>query len=179
MISRTISRVPKTDVVNPGLLYCELRFAHACPQHSQACRQCSQSCRQRSQACGLCSQAWCRCFQDCCRCSQACHQCSDMLPASPEGHCISPVNSGNWPPWDSGLTARRYSQRLPEMKIHLVDVLETRLLTASTYVSMFTWLRPPNWSLSSLNGHLQAHLELLSITSCRMSRYTLCRWITI
>ena len=51
------------------------------------------------------------------RCSQACGQHSQVLPGAPGGHCIGPVNSGIWPPWDSGPTTLRHSQRLPVTKI--------------------------------------------------------------
>ena len=63
-----------------------------------------------------------RCSQAGGRHSQTCYQCSKVLPGAPEGHCISPVNSGIWPPLDSGLTALRHSQRLPVTKIHCADV---------------------------------------------------------
>jgi len=35
-----------------------------------------------------------------------------VLPGVPEGHCISPVHSEIWPPWDPGLRTSRHSQRL-------------------------------------------------------------------
>ena len=56
------------------------------PRWSQACRWRSQSCRQPSQ----------------------------VLLGAPEGHCVGPVHSGIWPPWDSRQTTLRHSQRLPE-----------------------------------------------------------------
>jgi len=55
-------------------------------------------------------------------CSQACHRHSQVLPGAPEGHCIRQVNTGIWPPWDSGPTTLRHSQRLPVTRIHLADV---------------------------------------------------------
>ena len=63
------------------------------------------------------------------RCSPGCHwtsyvhpDFSHMLPDAPEGHCISPVNSRIWPPWDSSPTTPRHSQTLPVTKIHIPDV---------------------------------------------------------
>jgi len=37
-----------------------------------------------------------------------------VLPGAPEGHCITTVHSGIWPPCDSGPTTSRHSQVLPE-----------------------------------------------------------------
>jgi len=106
----------------------------------------SQTCGWRSQTWGQCSQACHRRFQvlphlssalpgasrrviRIPRCYPGCHQTSyghldlsRVLPDAPEGHCISPVHSGIWPPWDSGPTTSRHSQRLPEIKIHFADV---------------------------------------------------------
>jgi len=56
------------------------------------------------------------------RCSQTCCRRSQVLPGAPGGHCIGPVNSGIWPPWDSGPTTLRHSHRLPVTKIHFADV---------------------------------------------------------
>jgi len=39
--------------------------------------------------------------------------------------------------------------------------------------------RSPSVSLSSLDRHFQAHLELLPITACSQSRYSVCRWVAI
>jgi len=72
------------------------------------------------------------------RCSQACHRRFQMLPwlspnllyslrflpvlpGAPEGHCINPANSGILPPWDSGPTTPRHSQRLPVTKMHFAE----------------------------------------------------------
>jgi len=44
-----------------------------------------------------------------------------VLPSSPEGQCICPVNSYIWPLWDSALTTPKYSPRLPVTKIHFAD----------------------------------------------------------
>jgi len=62
------------------------------------------------------------------RCSPGCYQTSyghldlsPVLPGAPEGHCSSPVHSGIWPPWDSGPTTSRHSQRLPQTKKYCAD----------------------------------------------------------
>ena len=36
---------------------------------------------------------------------------SPLLPGASEGHCVGPVNTGIKPPWDSGPTILKYSQR--------------------------------------------------------------------
>ena len=63
------------------------------------------------------------------RCSSGCHKTSYvyvdvslLVTGKPEGHCTSPVNSGIWPPSDSGPTTPRHSQRLPVTKIYFADV---------------------------------------------------------
>jgi len=38
-----------------------------------------------------------------------------------KGHCIGSGQSGIWPPWDSGPTTLRHSQRLPATKIQFAD----------------------------------------------------------
>jgi len=53
--------------------------------------------------------------------SQSCCQFSQVLPGVPEGHCIGPVNSRIWHPWDSGPTTLRHSQRLLVNNIHFAD----------------------------------------------------------
>jgi len=69
------------------------------------------------------------------RCSPGCQQTSYIhlgfslvLPGVSEGHSISPVHSGIWPPWDSGPTTSRHPQRLPEREIHFADVTIPRYL---------------------------------------------------
>jgi len=46
-------------------------------------------------------------------------------------------------------------------------------------ISKLTRSRSPSASLSSLSRHVQARLKLLSSTTCRQSRYTMCRWVAI
>jgi len=99
MISRHTSSVPE-DVV-PRLLYRD--------------STCSQDCGRCSQACPRCSQAWAQH-------SQTCHWRSQVLPGVSDGHCIGPVNSRIWPPWDSGPTILRHSQSLLVNNIHFADV---------------------------------------------------------
>jgi len=53
---------------------------------------------------------------------QICPQHSQALPSTRDCHFISPVNSGIWPPWDSGLKTPNHSQRLPVTEIQSVDV---------------------------------------------------------
>jgi len=80
--------------------------------------------------------------------------------------------------------------------------LQTRSITISECISKFTRSRPPSVSpntlgyllqvhlqtrsimaqsvsLSSLDHHFQARLELLSSTDCSRSGYTVCRWVAI
>jgi len=45
-----------------------------------------------------------------------------VLSGAPDSHCISPVYSVVWTPWDSSLTPARHSQRPPETIIQFVDV---------------------------------------------------------
>jgi len=45
-----------------------------------------------------------------------------LVAGAPEGHCISPVISGIWPPLDSGPTTFKHSQRPPETLLHFADV---------------------------------------------------------
>jgi len=51
-----------------------------------------------------------RCSQACRRHSHACRRRSQVLHGAPEGHCVGPVNSGIWPPCNSGATTLRHSQ---------------------------------------------------------------------
>ena len=57
--------------------------------------------------------------------------------------------------------------------------LQTCSITASKCISKVTRSQPRSESLSSLDCHLQAHLELLSSTACSLSRYSVCRWVAI
>jgi len=57
--------------------------------------------------------------------------------------------------------------------------LQAYSIKASKYISMFKTSPPLSASLSSLDRHLQAHLQLLSSTGCSQSRYTVCRWEAI
>jgi len=100
----------------------------------------------------------------------SCHQIShgdlDMspvLPGVPEGHWISPVHSGIYPPWDSGLTTSRRSYRLPGMKEHVADDV-----SLSLGASGIDWeLSDKNtrvvksWSSLEPSRGLQVHLGLL------------------
>jgi len=79
----------------PRLVLGALRLVPGTPRSSQACGQHSQTHR----------------------------QCSQVFPGAPKGHCIGPVNSGIWPPWDSGLATLRHSQKLLVTKIHFPEVL--------------------------------------------------------
>jgi len=59
---------------------------------------------------------------------------------------------------------------------HSVQVyLQIRTITTSKCISKLARSRPRSVSLSSLDRHFQAHLELLSSTACSQSRYTVCR----
>jgi len=105
--------------------------------------------------------------------------------------CI-PEFTRSWPP----------SASLSSLDLGLQVHLQTHSVTASKYISKLAQLWPPSASLNSLdhglqvhrsratagvrryrgNGggrsfdrHLQAHLELLTITACCQSRYTMCR----
>jgi hypothetical protein len=67
-----------------------------------------------------------------CAAPRCCHQTSyshldllPFLPGAPDGHLISPVYSGNWLSWDSGLTTSRYVRRPTETKIHFADIGQT------------------------------------------------------
>jgi len=57
--------------------------------------------------------------------------------------------------------------------------LQIRSNTASKCISKVAWSRPRSISLSSLDRHFQAHLELLSSTAFSQSRYSMCRWVAI
>jgi hypothetical protein len=46
-------------------------------------------------------------------------------------------------------------------------------------IANLTRSQPRRVSLSLLDHHFQAHLELLSSTACSQSRYTVCRWVVI
>jgi len=52
-------------------------------------------------------------------------------------------------------------------------------ITASKCISKLARSQPWSVSLSSLDPHFQALLELLSSTACSQSRYTVCRWVAI
>jgi len=60
-------------------------------------------------------------------------------------------------------------------KVHL----HTRLITASKCISKLARSPPQSVYLSSTDRNFQAHLELLSSTTCSESRYTVCRWVAI
>jgi len=57
--------------------------------------------------------------------------------------------------------------------------LETHSITPSMCIIKFAQSPPPSVSLSSLDCHLQAHLELFSSYACSQSRYTMCRLVAI
>jgi len=63
-----------------------------------------------------------RCSQACGWRFQTCRRRSRVLAGVPEGHCVGPVNSGIWSPWDSGPTTLRHSEMLLVTKIHFADV---------------------------------------------------------
>jgi len=122
MISSSTSRVPREDTVVPRLLPLWVAilpgFSLVLPGLLSALLGLSQA-HSGAPRLVFCT-PWC---------SQACHRhpqagcwCSHVLPGAPKGHCICPVNSGIWPPWDSGPTSLRHSQRLPERKIYFADV---------------------------------------------------------
>jgi len=56
---------------------------------------------------------------------------------------------------------------------------QIRSITASKCISKVAQSGPRSVSLSSLDRHFQAHLELLSSAACSQSRYTVCRSVAI
>ena len=83
------------------------------------------------------------------------------------------------------ITASKYISKLarsrpPSSLDHCLQVyLQIRSITASKCISKLARSRPRSISLSSLDRHFQAHLELLSSTACSQSRYRVCRWLAI
>jgi len=61
----------------------------------------------------------------------------------------------------------------------LLVYLQTPPITAPKCISNVALSWPRSISLSSLDRHFQAHLELLSCTACSQSRYSVCRWVAI
>jgi len=105
----------------------------------------------------------------------------------PASECISGF-SWSWPP---GVPPKLLAYGL---QVHI----QTRSITAPECIAKFNWSRPPSShddglqcisklarscppsaSLSSLNHHLQVHLEMLWSTACSQFRYTVCRWVAI
>jgi hypothetical protein len=48
-----------------------------------------------------------------------------LIRGAPEGHCVSPVNSGIWPPSDSGPTILKHSHMLRLTKSNFAEVMIT------------------------------------------------------
>jgi hypothetical protein len=62
---------------------------------------------------------------------------------------------------------------------HASAYLQPPSTMACKYISWLTWSRSGSLSVSSLNHHFPAHLELLWCTAYCQSRYTVCRWVAI
>ena len=101
--------------------------------------------------------------------------------------CISKVARSR--PWNVSLSSLDYGLQV-YLQIRLMPPasaspnshiygLQVRTIIASKCICKLAQSRPRSESLSSLDRHSQAHLELLPSSACCPSRYTLYRWVAI
>jgi len=78
-----------------------------------------------------------------------------VLSGAPNGVCIITVNSGIWPPIESGPTTLGHSQLLPVRKIHLADggneakPIRCNMITMARYFAIMMYIYNTVMSLSS------------------------------